>query len=356
MQGLGFGNPLGRPIYTLAQNGTTVKANTRSKPVITVKGKGTAAGQTEVLQNRAKKKMITQKLIRSLVDVATSKGATDRVNAYWNTYYCQSRITKSKGQLYGDYCKNRFCTLCSGIRKAEIINKYLPIISTWQQPYFVTLTAKSVFANALKSRINRMHQGISKLLARNKKRAERGKEVRLMGIRSIECNFNPIKRSYNPHFHFIVATKEMAEILVREWLKQCTPTHARPKAQLAKPVENTEKTLIEVIKYGSKIFTDPTMKGKAKKKVSPYIYVSAFDNIIGAMQGHRIFDRFGFNLPADTPAKQATFTPVTDYETLVYDTQLNDWISEDTLEVLTGYKPRGELMAILENNVDMVLE
>ena len=56
------------------------------------------------------------------------------------------------------------------------------------------------------------------------------------------------------------------------------------------------RDLEEVIKYGSKIFTDPSMNKKAHSKISPYIYVAAFPNIIGAMSGHRIFERFGFNL------------------------------------------------------------
>jgi hypothetical protein len=75
--------------------------------------------------------MITNKLTLSLVDVAKEKGALDRVQGYWNAYHCQRKLFSSDDRLYGKYCKNRFCTLCCGIRKAEIINKYLPIIKTY---------------------------------------------------------------------------------------------------------------------------------------------------------------------------------------------------------------------------------
>lgn len=160
--------------------------------------------------------MITQKIILSLIDVATKKGEQDRIKAYWNTYHCQTNIVSARGGLYGNYCKNRFCTLCAGIRKAEIINKYLPVIETWKDPYFVTLTAKAVPACKLKSRIDKMLLSIQKLLSRNKKRHERGKGIRLEIVKSIECNFNPQRRTYNPHFHLIVSTKEAAKLIVKE--------------------------------------------------------------------------------------------------------------------------------------------
>ncbi len=50
-----------------------------------------------------------------------------------------------------------------------------------------------------------------------------------MGIKSLECNFNPITKKYNPHLHLIVASKEMADILIKEWLTLCTRQFASPK-------------------------------------------------------------------------------------------------------------------------------
>ena len=48
---------------------------------------------------------------------------------------------------------------------------------------------------------------------RCKKRYERGKGIKLIGFKSFECNFNPGTKTYNPHFHFIVQNKEIAELL-----------------------------------------------------------------------------------------------------------------------------------------------
>ncbi len=46
------------------------------------------------------------------------------------------------------HCKNRFCTYCCGIRKAELITKYLPVLQTWKAPHFVSLTIRAVNANS----------------------------------------------------------------------------------------------------------------------------------------------------------------------------------------------------------------
>lgn len=88
--------------------------------------------------------MITNKMALSLIDVAKENKDFDRLKGYWNTYHCQSKIYTANGKLFGRYCKNRSCLLCCSIRKADIMNRYLPIIKTWEDPHFVTITAKSV--------------------------------------------------------------------------------------------------------------------------------------------------------------------------------------------------------------------
>lgn len=112
---------------------------------------------------------------------------------------------------------------------------------------------------------------------------------------------------------------------------------------------SSKPQLFRVVQYGSKIFTDPTKKKKAQSKISPYIYVAAFHNIIGALSGHRIFERLGFQLPIRT--KETKMALITDYNQLVFVPEQFDWVSYDTAELLTGYKSSGELIAILENNI-----
>lgn len=203
------------------------------------------------------------------MDVAKQKGDDDKQNSYWNTYYCQNNVIIKDGKLYGKYCKNRFCTLCCSIRKAEIINTYLPTIKQWDEPYFVTLTIKACKSNRLKLMISKVLQGFSIIREKQKKRYQRGKGIKLIGVKSLECNFNPVSKTYNPHLHLIVANKEIADLLIEEWLiiwNKKGLFFASRKGQDERPVFNLETGLVEIIKYGTKIFTEPDMNKRGNQK------------------------------------------------------------------------------------------
>jgi plasmid rolling circle replication initiator protein Rep len=323
-----------------------------NKDKITVNGNGTDLKNTEALKGRAKRKMITQNLAISLVDVAQKKGEDERVKSFWNTYHCQNRIYSSGERLYGKYCKNRFCTLCCSIRKAYILNKYLPIIQQWEEPYFVTLTMKSVPAKLLKQRIANTLRAFRIIINRYRKQYQRGKAIKLIGIKSLECNFNPQRKTYNPHLHLIVPNKEIADTLVKEWLKLWTVDFTRHYAQCSKKIDNMEKALIEVVKYGSKIFTSSDLNKKAKEQIPQSLYVSALNNILRAMKGRRIFERFGFNLKDMDTATHKKSTQLSEYLEWEFDLKQADWINYDTGQLLSGFIPKPELLNILENGID----
>lgn len=338
-------------IYTLGQNGT----NKTGQKSVFISGNGSDLSNDEALKGRAKRKFITQNMMLNLMDVAKEKGDDKKHKAYWNTYYCQNRVTSVEGRLYGNYCKNRFCTLCCSIRKAEIINKYYPIIEQWEEPYFVTLTVKACSANRLRVMVKKVMQGFQMIKERHKKNFQRRKGIKLIGVKSLECNFNPVKKTYNPHLHLIVANKEMAEILIKDWLKLWTSKFAQRQAQDMREIFNVETGLIEIIKYGSKIFTEPDMKKKGEN-ASYQIYVAALDNILTAMKGIRIFERFGFNAEKKEQIDIKESKRVTKYEEWEFNSQLFDWQNKTTDEVLTGYRPKPQLSAILSNCVNKTLE
>lgn len=172
----------------------------------------------------------------------------------------------------------------------------------WEDAHFVTLTVKSCSAKRLKTIIGKVIEGFQIIKNRNKKRYQRGKGMKLIGIKSLECNYNPVKKTYNSHLHIIVFNKEMAEVLVREWLNLWTSKYAHKSAQHIQKVYNIENNLVEIIKYGSKIFTEPDIDKKSRSNDKKQIYIAALDTIFTAMKGRRIFERFGFNLPkVNTP-------------------------------------------------------
>lgn len=186
-------------------------------------------------------------------------------------------------------------------------------------------------------------------------RAERDRGKRLLGIRSLECNFNNIRRTYNPHFHLIVPDLETAEIIIKEWLKIWTPKHAIRKCQDIRPVKDAEKDLIETIKYGTKIFSDPTVNKFKNKTVKPFIYVSAIDNILHVMRNKRLFDHFGFKVPKRAHEKEAK--DVDEYESWFWQLERSDWENiQDSKETLFRHDLEEEIRYILENNIETDLQ
>lgn len=337
-------------IYTLADNGTN---KTRQHHVI-VNGKGSDLSKKDALKGRAKRKTITQIMMLNLISMAQENGEPELEKSYWNTYYCQQNIITADGRLYGKYCRNRFCTLCCANRKAEMINKYYPIMKDWKEPYFLTLTVKSCKAHQLKGYINSMLKTFQKIVEKHRKRNQRGKGLKLIGVKSLESNFNPKSKTYNPHFHIITKEKWMAEVIKKEWIARSKKGYAVHWCQKIKPITNLETGLIEIIKYGSKIFTEPDLKKKAKQTDTAHIYLKALDNILTAMKGKRIFDRFGFNSPYDDSLQQYPAKLLADYKEWEFDANNSDWVNTITGEVLTDYKIPSHLQAILENNINSI--
>ncbi|OAD92658.1 hypothetical protein A7A78_01755 [Aequorivita soesokkakensis] len=337
-------------IYTLAQNGTS---KTGQNNVI-VNGEGSDLSKKEALKGRAKRKTITQIMMLNLISLAQENGETELEKSYWNTYYCQQNIITADGRLYGKYCKNRFCTLCCANRKGEMINKYYPIMKEWKEPYFLTLTVKACTSQQLKAYINSMLRTFQKIIEKHRKKYQRGKGQKLVGVKSLESNFNPVKNTYNPHFHIITKEKWMAEVILEEWLSRSKKGYTLRWSQNLQPVRNLETGLIEIIKYGSKIFTEPDLKKKAKETDTAQIYLKALDTILSAMKGKRIFDRFGFNAPKNIKPKYTPAKLLSNYREWEYDAESSDWIDNITGEVLTDYKMPSHLQAILTHNINLI--
>jgi hypothetical protein len=327
----------------------------QQNPLIILHGRGADLTNEKAVKRRARCKLITQTTMLQLIDVANEKGAKDRVKAYWNTYHCQNSIYTSNGRMYATHCKNRFCTYCCGIRKAELINKYLPVLQTWDEAYFVTLTIKAVKAGQLPKMIKGLSRAFGLINSKYRKQYQRNGGIKLMGLKTIECNFNPKNRTYNPHLHLIVPSEKIAELLVDEWLKKWTKKYTHRDAQHFRKVEDKEKDLIEIIKYETKIFTEPDSKKSKGKNGSSKIYIRALDNIHAAMKGIRLIDRFGFNSPkADKVKAESRLTD--DYMQWQYDLKSRDWLNEEHESTLAAYSPEPHLETILETNIDNELE
>ncbi len=344
------------PIYTLAQNGTGSKPSDRFQGVY-VDGSGAQLKNKKQFTLWAKKKVISSSMMLPLIEIAKEKGAFERAQSYRNTFYCFSRIYSLNNSVHGKYCKNRFCLLCSGIRKSELINKYYDTIKNWPEPFFLTLTVKAATAQDLEQRIREMFHLFQLIIAKHKKRHQRGKGRKLIGIKAFESNFNPKKKTYNPHFHLILNDYYTGHIIRNEWIKLAREfwgiEYIHEDAQKISRVEYLDHSLVELIKYSSKIFTDPEVTKKKKGEV--LICLAAYDNIICAMKKYRIFERFGFNQPKKQKAER-NLKLIFDYKEWVYSSAFTDWVEVEGEQTLTGYSPPEELMNILENKIDTELK
>lgn len=123
-----------------------------------------------------------------------------------------------------------------------------------------------------------------------------------------------------------------------------------------KKATNNHSVLIEIIKYGSKIFTDPDLKKKNEtKNVPPKVYIKALYNILDAFSGHRLFASFGFKL---TPKQKEAPKPfiTTNYTEWHFNPFIHDWFNPETGEVLSHYEMPDELADLLKNNINKELD
>lgn len=139
-------------------------------------------------------------------------------------------------------------------------------------------------------------------------------------------------------------------MILEEWLKIWTRKFASPKGQNISKINGLESALIETIKYGSKIFTEPDIKGKK----GTHIYAKALHTIFKAMKGKRLFDRFGFN-SSPQPTRENTTRLTMNGIKWTFEKNATDWINPDTGEYLTGYKPPFELEFMLNERINVDL-
>lgn len=329
---------MGRRLDTLGING---KSNS-----VLVQGTGCNVSTEKARERRGKTKFIDIKLSLALGDVARSENDKKFVKKCVRTYFCLSTVTYKNGRIYGKLCRTRFCTTCNGIRKANLINQYHPLLKKWPNPYFLTLTIKSVRADKLEDLIKEQKIIFGRIVDKYKKRHQKGSDFKLICLRSHECNFNPKFGWYNPHFHIITPDLKTALILKKEWLQAIGTPRVNIKAQWVVKIKDIEKHLVEVIKYGTKVFTDPEAKKGIKGK-NYKIYARALYTIIKAFEGKQLIANYGFKLPEKEQKKEKTETLLNNPSILKYIPSVNDWVNKETGSMLTRFNPDHELKKLI---------
>ena len=294
----------------------------------------------KVLAKRARRNLLTNALVLSLVDVADAAQA----KAYWQTYHCNGVLhVHSDGTLTARYCKKRWCLVCNAIRTAQLIRRYEPIFKEWQDAHFVTLTLPNVPASGLPAGIAELYAGFVACKDRAKKRAQRGKAPKFVGVRKLECTYNPYSDDFHPHFHLIVDNGENAKNLVADWLGVFPQADAK-----AQDYRRTDaNTLIEIFKYFTKLISNN--RGDQVKPMA--IHADALHVMFTAIAGCRTFQSFGFKLPPEKEDESDQATCADVIAVAPWITELGDWGNSDTGELLSGYIPSEAVKDIIANRV-----
>jgi len=277
---------------TLAQLGTGLDRETESSgehapnDAFTV-SPITRKEHTRTLEKRAQSKYFTHALGLGLLKACRGSGSC--ANGYRRTLQCSGEIhVMPDGRAVSNYCKNRWCIVCNRIRTAVTIKKYSPILSTWSDAYFVTLTVRNVTGNELGRAVSDMVSTFQKIAGTLKKRAQRGKGAKFVGVRKFECTANAGRDDYHPHFHIIVRGEANAHALRRAWLN-ANLGYARSVAQDVRKADVNKS--IELFKYVSKLVVK--IEGGSARGV----YADMQNVIFESIRGIRTLQSFGFKLP-----------------------------------------------------------
>jgi hypothetical protein len=245
--------------------------------------------------------------------------------SYFGSMLCCDLIRQEGIKLETSYCNQRWCLVCNRIRTARLISGYLSEIQAFEDPYFITLTKKTVYAEHLPASISFMAAAWRKITDMARK-----SRTNFKGIRKAECTIRPSGK-YHYHFHLIIEGKENAEWLIARWLKLMKGAAIRTPQDMRVADDNSLK---ELFKY----FTKLTTKGPNGKKVM--MDTKRMDVIFQAMRGKRVFQPFGgVRIVTEEIEKMIG----EEYEHLDGGFHLWKWYGEDWIselgECLTGYIP-----------------
>jgi len=239
---------------------------------------------------------------------------------FLNAYHCGDVIRydidtdrlnhKPNKTGHTNYCKCRSCIICSGIRTAELIQKYNYILKDFDL-VFMTLTVPNCSQMELKPTLQLMFSNFSKI-----KDVMRKRKHSINGMRKLEITYNNKFDSYHPHFHCLIDNSN-AEMFVSLWLKMFPASS--PLAQDIRSAD--ENTLIELFKYVTKF--------NLKDFRASYI-------ILKSLYGIRTFQTFGHIKAIDIDYNETKFS-VAQFEktlTLFYDKLISGYREDKTKSIV----------------------
>lgn len=261
-------------------------------------------------------------------------------DSYFGSLLCCDVVRQRYKLIESSYCNQRWCLVCNRIRTARLISGYLGEMQRFRNPYFVTLTKKTVTAEDLPASMAYMAETWRKIADTARKSRKK-----FRGVRKAECTIRP-GGLYHYHFHLVIEGKGNAQWLINTWLDRMGD-QADARAQDMRPAN--DNSLKELFKY----FTKLTAKDKAGKV--ELIDPKRMDVIFQAMRGKRVFQPFG-GIRILSEEIEARIGEC--YDHLENEVQLWKWYKEDWInelgECLTGYRPNDKFAELV--NADSLVD
>lgn len=275
--------------------------------------------------------------------------------SYRNTFYCAGWLHQYEGELTTHWCKNRWCAACNRNRMGQLINEWGPRLDQEENLQFMTLTRPNVTADMLADELKE-YQRLWRLIS-GRKWFRRALKAGVIGVRKIECTYNPNRDDYHPHFHLLVSNEEFAWQILRVWeeINLKNGVYVSPQAQLIEPVTDRGGYL-EIFKYFTKLIAKRSTKDGTKKE---FFDAPHMDVIFRSMAGKKTYFRIGTDAAwggADIVEDDAAvLTP--DMEEKIWTwmdrTDYFGYYEDETGEVLTEMQPPAHLKEILDNSKEL---
>jgi hypothetical protein len=214
---------------------------------------------------------------------------------------------------------------------------YAPVIATFPDAQFVTLTAQSVDRLELKDGIEKRFKDLTEAfrLCNIRHRRHTGENAPIRAIVKLEANYGARTDKFNVHFHAIIDTLENAQSIRDQWMKRnnkvANKTGSKKvsvfSAQDIRPCYDAQ----ELFKYFIKLVTD--------KDVNPV----GLDAFFVAVKDKRLLRTYG-NVRKVSEDVDRTDAITIDWIEERFDTYLwqtgmvRDWVSINYGDLLSGFK------------------
>lgn len=179
-----------------------------------------------------------------------------------NLLMFQTNETKRKFLLSGgNFCKNRFCPICSWLKAKKTAFKLMELIKVIQleeqkEFVFVTLTVPNCSGEDLDYTIRELNKATQRLMQR--------KEIKSMNfgnIRKLEVTYNPKRNDFHPHIHmlwcvdksYFKSRKYLKKRRLLELWQSCAKNKNITQVDIKACEFKTVKDIMEIATYSVKI-------------------------------------------------------------------------------------------------------